>query len=147
MDAIRDPIPPGFEQIFGANTGFNQLTGPFYMKIEGEVAVVAFRVEEHHLNPAGTCHGAALGVLADNLGAPIKRMMGLQDMTVTPTINLSIDYMAPAKAGDWVELRASLLRQTRTLFFCQGLMYVDGQIIARTNATYMLTSRLIKHLA
>lgn len=147
MDSIQDPIPLGFEQIFGANTGFNQLTGPFYMKVEDEVAIVAFRVEEQHLNPAGTCHGAALGVLADNLGAPIKRMMDLQDMTITPTINLSIDYMAPAKAGDWVELHASLLRRTRTLFFCQGLMYADGQIIARTNATYMITSRFISHPA
>nr|AEO27393.1 thioesterase [Pseudomonas sp. 19-rlim] len=147
MNSLQPSVPPDFEQIFGTNTGFNLLTGPFYMKIEGEVAIVAFRVEEQHLNPAGTCHGAALGVLADNLGAPIKRMMGLQDIIVTPTINLSLDYIAPAKSGDWVELHASLLRRTRTLFFCQGLMYVDGQIIARTNATYMITSRLIERTA
>jgi len=128
MNSLPPPVPSGFEQIFGTNTGFNLLTGPFYMKVEGDVAIVAFRIEQQHLNPAGSCHGAALSVLADNLGAPIKRMMGLPDVAITPTINLSLDYIAPAKAGDWVELHASLLRRTKTLFFCQGLMYVDGQI-------------------
>lgn len=145
MNSTLPTIPPGFERIYGTDVGFNLLTGPFYMKVEGDVAIVAFRIEQQHLNPAGSCHGAALGVLADNLGAPIKRMMGLQDIAITPTINLSLDYIAPAKAGDWIELHASLLRRTKTLFFCQGLMYVDGKIIARTNVTYMITSRLIEH--
>lgn len=137
------PPPPGYELIFGSASGFNQLTGPFYMRIENELAIVAFRVEPKHLNPAGGCHGAALAALADNLGAPLKRMMDLDDVNITPTINLAIDYMAPAKAGDWVELHARLLRRTRTLFFCQGLMYADGKMIARTNATYMITSKRI----
>lgn len=135
-------IPENFEMIFGAASGFNQHAGPFYMNVKSEQAIVAFRVEEKHLNPAGGCHGAALATLADQVGAPIKRVLGLE-RNITPTINLSIDYIAPALLGDWVELHTNLLRQTRTLLFCQGLMYVNGSIIARTNATYMISSRKI----
>lgn len=136
-------IPEDFEIIFGGTSGFNQQAGPFYMSVKKEPAVVAFRVEEKHLNPAGGCHGAVLATLADQLGAPIKRLLGLEE-NITPTINLAIDYMAPAMLGDWVELHASLLRQTRTLLFCQGLMYVNETVIARTNATYMISSRKIE---
>lgn len=136
-------IPENFEAIFGGASGFNQHVGPFYMNVKGEQAIVAFKVEEKHLNPAGGCHGAALAALADQLGAPIKRILKLEEH-ITPTINLAIDYIGPAMLGDWVELHATLLRQTRTLLFCHGIIYANETVIARTNATYMLSSRKIE---
>lgn len=143
INSHMQEISTDFELIFGGASGFNKHAGPFYMSVKNELGIVAFKVEEKHLNPAGGCHGAVLATLADQVGAPIKRLLGLEE-NITPTINLSIDYIAPAMLGDWVELHTSLLRQTRTLLFCQGLICVNDTVIARVNATYMISSRKIE---
>jgi acyl-coenzyme A thioesterase PaaI-like protein len=53
-----------------------------------------------------------------------------------PTVSLSIDYLATARLGAWVEAQVTLIKTTRTLIFTQALLSADGEIVARSNAIY-----------
>ena len=54
----------------------------------------------------------------------------------SPTISLSLDYLAPAIVGDWVEAQVTLVKTTRTMIFTQAIMTVDGNPVARSTAIY-----------
>ena len=56
----------------------------------------------------------------------------------TPTINLSLDYIAPAPLDSWVEATVTLVSTTRTLVFTQTIIRANGNPVARASATYRL---------
>ncbi len=47
------------------------------------------------------------------------------------TVNLSCDFVGPAAEGSWIEGRLELLRSTRSLVFCQGLLAAAGEPVLR----------------
>lgn len=58
----------------------------------------------------------------------------------TPTISLSVDFLAPVPVGALVEADVTLVKTTRTMIFTQAVMTVDGAAVARSAAIYRLTS-------
>lgn len=54
----------------------------------------------------------------------------------TPTVTLSVDYLAPAPQGSWIRADVLLLKTTRSLIFTEATMLVDDEVIARSNAIY-----------
>jgi acyl-coenzyme A thioesterase PaaI-like protein len=54
----------------------------------------------------------------------------------TPTISLSVDYIAPAPLGAWVEANVILIKETKSLIFTQALITTNGEPVARANVTY-----------
>lgn len=95
---------------------------------------MGFRVAEQHSNPVDGCHGGAMATFADMHLAALFGVDGIGGHN--PTISLSVDYLAPAPVGAWVEAEISLVRKTRTLIFVQSLMTVDGDPVARSTAIY-----------
>ena len=85
-----------------------------------------FRIEDRHLNPRGLAHGGALATFADMQLAALMRM-GRLEMKVSPTISLSLDYLAPARVGDWVEGEVSLVKRTGRLAFTETILRVEGE--------------------
>jgi uncharacterized protein (TIGR00369 family) len=127
----------GFTAIADRPDGFDALAGPRYLGyVEGN-PVLAFRVEPHHLNPVGGCHGGVLAALADIQAVAAKILAGLHGRA-SPTITLSVDYIAPVKLGAWVELHTTLLRQTHTLLFTEGHIYADRTLVARCSGIYKI---------
>jgi len=127
-------IPEGFTALKLRPNPYIDACGPLYGKREGEGAgerfVLGLRVERRHCNPGGTCHGGMLSTLADMLlvlGSGAQS--GLHRYMVT--INLSSDFMAAAPEGCWLEGRMDVLRVTRNLVFCQGLLSTGGQTVLR----------------
>ena len=45
----------------------------------------------------------------------------------TPTVTLSVDYLAPVPSGAWLVLKAEILRTTRTLIFTQARVTLATQ--------------------
>ncbi|KZY46916.1 hypothetical protein A3731_30925 [Roseovarius sp. HI0049] len=100
---------------------------------------MGFRVKSHHLNRNGVCHGGVISAFADAQSAILK--IGTEvECFVTPTINLTADYIAPAREGDWIESAPVLVKKTKRLLFVAANILVDGGIIARMNAIYKITS-------
>jgi uncharacterized protein (TIGR00369 family) len=128
-------IPEGFRPL-AFNMGFLEHSGPLYGKWDGDRLLMGFRVELRHCNPGQVAHGGMLATFADMLLPMASRFQSQQDMGFMPTINLTCDFMAPAKLGAWVEGRADPIRITKGLIFAQGTATADGEPCLRANGIF-----------
>lgn len=135
-DSARDhDVPPGFMPLPGNEVAFTALCGPLYVKCAP--TAIGLRLDERHLNFTGNCHGGMVAALADLQGALLRSLAEVGDR-VTPTVSLSIAYLAPVPAGCWLEVRSELLKRTRNLLFGQGVILANGEIIARVDGIYKI---------
>ena len=131
-------IPAGFKLLprMGEFIGVN---GPLYLKHEGDLVQVGFRVEARHTNPMRICHGGMMASFCDMLlPLSVHRKSHEVGMRFLPTISLQIDYLAPAPLGAWVQGEAQVLRTTRSLVFAQGLVEADGTPVARASGVFKI---------
>ena len=113
--------------------GFGQRLGRLYFDRAGHR--IGFRVAADQANAAGSCHGGAMATFADTQLLAIQA--GPEEgLPHNPTISLSLDYLAPAPVGAWVEAAVTLVKRTRTMLFTQAIMTVEGQPVARATAIY-----------
>lgn len=132
-------IPEGFRP-FKFNTGFIETVGPLYGKWDGRTLLMGFRVEMRHCNPGQVAHGGMLATFADMFVPIAARIQGKADVGFAPTVSLTLDYIAPARLGAWVEGRAELLRAGKSLFFAQGTATADGVLCLRASAIFKVTA-------
>ena len=131
-------IPPGFRPLTKMGD-FMVANGPLYLRHEGDVVQVGFRVEPRHTNPFGNCHGGMLASFCDMLlPISIHRKSPEVGHRFLPTINLQIDYLAPTPLGAWVQGEAQVLRVTRTMVFAQGLVLADGVNAVRVSGIFKI---------
>ena len=64
-------------------------------------------------------------VIGANLQADQRRFM--------TTVRLSADFLAAVPLGAWLEGRLEVLRVTRNLIFCQGMLRVAGEPVLRVD--------------
>ncbi|MBQ0795436.1 PaaI family thioesterase [Zhongshania sp.] len=134
---INDAIPVGF-QLLDSAPGFDTHMGNIYIKYVGEKKVLGFRVRDHHLNIAGTCHGGVITYLADmQLLSFEEQINGENDHF--PTKNLDVDFIAPVPPNAWIEIEADLVRETKGSLYSHAVMKVDGRIVVRTTACYHIS--------
>lgn len=135
-------VPEGFRPMpMGGD--FVGINGPLYLRHEprpGDPLVqMGFRVERRHCNPMGNCHGGMLASFADMLlPMSIHRKSVEVGHKFLPTINLQLDYLAPAPLGCWVQGEAEVLRVTRSLVFAQGLISADGVTALRVSGIFKI---------
>ncbi len=129
------PPPAGFELIDGG-AGFGEFFGPVYH--DSERQRLGFRVAPRHINLFGLCHGGAVATFADYQIAPLRRA-GLVTGPFAPTLSLNVDYLGPARLGEWVELEATLARATGRYLFTQALITNADGPVARATAIYAMT--------
>ncbi|MDE2596623.1 MAG: PaaI family thioesterase [Sphingomonadales bacterium] len=99
----------------------------------------ALRVEERHCNATGMMHGGAMATFLDGQAfVVVDEAMKLRH---TPTISLSIDFLAPPLLGDWLVAEVQLVKITRSMIVTQALARVGERIVARSNAIYSNTPR------
>ena len=131
-------VPQGFRaREFGG--GFIAVNGPLYARRNNAGFQLGFRVEQRHCNPMGICHGGMMATFCDMLmPISIHRKSKEVGMRFLPTINLQLDYLAPANLGAWVEGEAQILRVTRSLVFAQGLASADGVPCTRVSGIFKI---------
>ena len=136
--AAAAEVPPGFTR-FRSERGFIGVNGPLFVLREGPLFKLGFRVEERHCNPMGMCHGGMLATFADML-MPIGALALVPELhrRFLPTVSLQIDYIAPAKLGDWVEGEMQVLRTTRAMVFMQGLVKSGGETALRCSGVFKI---------
>jgi uncharacterized protein (TIGR00369 family) len=131
-------IPADFHRLHMPVNPFIDLNGPLYGRWADEKFTLGLRIEARHCNPAMTCHGGMLMTLADmtmligcNLQADIHQYL--------LTVNLTTDFVGPAKEGEWLEGRCEVLRATKNLIFAQGMLLVADKPVARINGIFKPT--------
>jgi len=135
-----DRPPEGFLRIdFDRDrpeTTFNSHIGTLYAKrgTKGthDEFVLGFRVHQHMCNPAGGLHGGMMMTVADLVGTMGGgTLVGLRKFL--PTVSMTFDFVAPARVGDWVEGRAEVVRQTRSLLFTNIYLTVGEEKFLRAS--------------
>jgi len=137
-DAPAPAVPAGYRR-FRATSGFVAVNGPLFVRHEGGVFRLGFRVEPRHCNPMGICHGGMLATFADML-LPIGTVSQVPELhdRFLPTVSLQVDYVGPARLGAWVEGEMQVLRTTRSMVFAQGLVRSDGEIALRCSGVFKI---------
>lgn len=138
MSGGSPAAPAGFRAL-AMGEGFMGVNGPLWLRHEGALVQIGFRVEPRHCNPMGNCHGGMLASFSDMvLPLSIHRKAPEIGMRFLPTISLQLDYLAPAPLGCWVQGEAEVLRSTRSLVFAQGLVTADGSPAVRISGIFKI---------
>ncbi len=116
--------------------GFPGLVGPYLSRREGTGWSYGFTAEARHLNVGGVVHGGALIAFADEtLGMTLWEAAGRRALT---TVQLNTHFIAPVREGEFVTLRAEVLRRTRTLLFVRGLLCVEDRMVAALDGVWKI---------
>ena len=101
----------------------------------GEDMRYGFRVEHHHCNLRPICHG---GMLTTFLDVALAHGLRTASRATSPfsTMSMSMDFMAPAALGAWVEARVSVSRVGKSTAFISARLHVDDEMIARGSAVF-----------
>ena len=129
-------IPAGFRELTEA-TGFTAANGPWFEKVEGNRVWRGFMPGPQHANALGIVHGGMLAAFIDAaLGSVVYHAIDRRCVT----LKLTLDYLTPARVGDWLEGRGELIRQTRTLLFTNIYLTVGEQKILRASSIAKISS-------
>jgi acyl-coenzyme A thioesterase 13 len=127
-------VPPGFAP--SPRTGpFFDLIGPVYTSTGERGILLGLRARTEHCNARGFVHGAVLAALLDVV-------CGRNCSALTPsspnllTVSLTVDYVAAARDGDWLEASATVTRAGRRLAFADGLIEAAGRAVAKASAVF-----------
>ncbi|MEA2428249.1 MAG: hypothetical protein QOF37_1877 [Thermoleophilaceae bacterium] len=129
-------VPEGFAPY--ENQGpFLEHVGPIHVNEDGGDLVFGLRAEERHANHRGTVQGGLLSTFADfTLGRAIEA--DADDDKDRATVSLTVDFIKPAKPGDWIEARGKVDRVGGTLAFADCSLTVDGKEIVRARAVWVV---------
>ena len=116
---------------------FLEHVGPIHVREDGGELTFGLRAEERHANHRGTVQGGLLSTLADfALGRAIEA--DADDDKPRATVSLTVDFLKPAKPGDWIETRTTVDRVGGTLAFADCSLSVEGREVVRSRAVWVV---------
>lgn len=133
-------IPQGYELVQRTQgPTFAGLAGPFYARREGRELSLGLRIEQRHLNSRGSCHGGLLATLAD-IALGYACVAASEDGAGKNfvTIDLSIEYLAGTRAGDWLYSEVKVLSTSSRTAAAAGHLLVEGSPVARISANFRM---------
>ena len=134
-----DAIPPLFQRHF-RRSGLTDPWEPLYSQRLAEAVYLGLRAGPAHANSRGFVHGGLLTALADNaMGLSCIQANG--ESLALVTVNLSMDFVAAARQGQWIEFRPTVIKTGRSLSFAGAVVMADEKICARANATFQGVAR------
>jgi acyl-coenzyme A thioesterase PaaI-like protein len=109
--------PEGFTILTSKSPFINRI-GTFYVRKEdGGGRIVGAYVDEMRANSESYAHGGFLLAFAD---------FALSIVTNGITVNVTADFLRPARLGDWIEARINIRKRSATLIFADAII-VSGE--------------------
>ena len=130
-----DDVPDGFVVDVRRKSGLIGVIGPLYARRNEDGVAVGLRVDERHLNTRGFLHG---GVIAALLDIAFNDNVSARGSLSAVTANLTVQYVAKSRPGDWLEASASSVDVGRRLAHARGELRTDDGVVAFACASYML---------
>jgi uncharacterized protein (TIGR00369 family) len=134
MSAPSGNVPEGFARLERGGPFLASL-GPLYAKKGEGGLVVGMRIEEKHLNTRGIAHGGMLVTLADSaLGIAVATSTNPPRSFVT--VNLSVDFIASARQGDFVEAHVDIEKVGARLAFATCFLQTQKKRVLRASGVF-----------
>lgn len=119
----QDIAPEGWKPVEAA--GFMALIGPLLRSTNLEDRTTyGLQTDARHKNRIGLVHGGVLTSLLDQVVAIVA--WNAADRQPTVTVQMDTQFLGTARAGDFLETRATVRHATRSL------MFVDAEISCAT---------------
>ena len=138
MTDLTDAVPAGFEP-FTRESPLLAPWRPLFSRVEADRLVICLRVREPHCNSRGTVHGGLFAALADQAmgmsSGVTLRAAGLAVGSLWTT-SMTVDYLAVARLGQWLEFDTVFVKPGKSLAFAQAFVTADGQPCARADAVF-----------
>jgi len=100
--------------------GFADRFGPVWTKKESDGWAYGILATRDHLNPAGFVHGGGLCALFDHVVSAVAwEAVGRRACV---TVQLSTQFLAAAREGQFLEARARISQVTSSLVFVDGFI-------------------------
>ena len=125
-DAAVPSPPPGFTT--SPRGPFSTHNGPFFHRLLDDGFEHAFFALDRHCNGLGIVHGGMLSTFLDGL---LARAVFDATKAQSVTLHLSVDFLAMARAGQWVFGSATVRRRTRDVVFVEGRAWVGERDVVR----------------
>jgi acyl-coenzyme A thioesterase PaaI-like protein len=121
------------------DVGLPEMVRPLWTRLENGVAAFGFQTRPAHFNGRDMVHGGIMALFADHaLGLTVCVAV---DSAPTATIQLDINYVGVTRPGAFVEVRAEVLRRTRSIVFVRGMLTVKGTLVGTANGVWKILSR------
>lgn len=102
--------------------------------------VMGVLLESEHLNSLRIAHGGLIATFADTaMGVLYRRER--PDSLAPVTLSLSLDYLSPAREGEWLEAHVEILKSRGTFVSVQCLVKVGERLVTRASAVLALLSK------
>ena len=129
-------VPDGFEP-WPAKGPFLGHIAKVFVRGRPEAPVFGVRVERAHCNGRGTVHGGFLSTLAD-VWAGYSLAPKLDPSVNFSTSSLTVDFVAGASAGEWLQSETDRIRIGRRVCVVTAAIVSDGRLVALTRATFVI---------
>lgn len=127
--------PSGFEPA-NFTPGFLDHGGPYFLgPAEEGVRTVGLAVGPHHINYQDAAHGGVISTFADV--ALSHAVYDAERPRLAPsTVTLTVNYLAAAKLGDWLEARVRIDRLGGRMAYCSGAVWRGSEQIATMSGVF-----------
>ncbi len=128
-------IPPGFARA-NFTPGFLDHGGPYYLgaAVDG-VRVMGLAVCPHHINYQNAAHGGVISTFADV--ALSHAVYDAERPRLAPsTVTLTVNYLAGAQLGDWLEARVRIDRLGGRTGYTSGSIWRGDEQIATMSGVF-----------
>ena len=139
METTDTDIPAEYSRLHLPGP-FVDINGPLFAKYTDDKFRIGLRLEDRHCNAVDICHGGLLAMFAD-LQISIGIVIQAGVSAFLPTINLSLDYAAPGRVGDWLEGETEVVRVTRNLAFGSCILTARDTPLVRASAVCKVPSQ------
>ena len=130
-------VSSGFEPA-GFTPGFLDHGGPYWLgpAVAG-VRVVGLRIMAHHINYQDAAHGGVISTFADV--ALSHAVYDAERPRLAPsTVTLTVNYLAGARLGDWLEARARIDRLGGRTAYTSGSIWRGEEQIATMTGVFAI---------
>ena len=130
-------IPSGFRELTEVS-GFAAANGPWFEKIDNGRAIRGFLPGPQHANALGIVHGGMLAAFLDSaMGTAVWHTLQRRAVTLT----LSLDYLGPARIGDWLEAVGEVVGHDEHMAQVRGRLYGPRHEVLGGLGAFSLLSR------
>jgi acyl-coenzyme A thioesterase PaaI-like protein len=121
---------------------FTTHNGPWFHWADGADFRQGVRLLDRHCNSRGIAHGGFLSSFADGLLATAI-FRSLQRSAVT--VQLTTEFLNEARAGEWLQGTATILRDTRALAFVSAHAWI-GEDVEEPQSGFVFTAHAVFRL-